>query len=87
MFNRLFLEGVFKNEKDPQRLKEILTPASTLLKEAKTAAPDNPRLLWVLGPISGALLRSGAAARRKPLRPMRKVWMPSGNTKKAPMIR
>jgi tetratricopeptide (TPR) repeat protein len=50
MFNRLFLEGVFKNEKDPQRLKEILTPASTLLKEAKTAAPDSPRLLWVVGP-------------------------------------
>jgi hypothetical protein len=50
VLNRLFLEGVFKNEKDPQRLKEILTPASTLLNEAKTAAPDNPRLLWVVGP-------------------------------------
>ena len=50
VFNRLFLEGVFKNEKDPQRLREILTPASMLLKEAKTAAPDNPRLLWVVGP-------------------------------------
>ena len=50
MFNRLFLEGVFKNEKDPQRLRETLSPASMLLKEAKTAAPDNPRLLWVVGP-------------------------------------
>ena len=50
MFNRLFMEGVFKNEKDPQRLRETLSPASTLLKEAKTAAPDNPRLLWVVGP-------------------------------------
>jgi hypothetical protein len=50
MFNRFFLEGVFKNEKDPQRLREILTPASTFLKEAKTMAPDNPRLLWVVGP-------------------------------------
>jgi hypothetical protein len=48
--NRLFLEGVFKNEKDPQRLKELLTPASMLLKEAKATAPDNPRLLWVVGP-------------------------------------
>jgi len=50
LFNRLFLEGVFKNEKDPQRLKEILAPASLLLKDAKAAAPDNPRLLWVMGP-------------------------------------
>ena len=50
MANRLFVEGVFKDEKDPQRLREILTPASTFLKEAKTMAPDNPRLLWVVGP-------------------------------------
>ena len=50
LFNRLFLEGVFKNEKEPQRLREILTPASLLLKDAKTLAPDNPRLLWVVGP-------------------------------------
>jgi len=50
MFNRLFLEGVFKNEKDTQRLREFITPASMLLKEAQTTAPDNPRLLWVVGP-------------------------------------
>jgi uncharacterized protein YndB with AHSA1/START domain len=48
--NRLFLEGVFANEKDPTRLREILAPASMLLKDAATAAPDNPRLLWVVGP-------------------------------------
>jgi hypothetical protein len=47
---RLFLEGVFSKEKDPQRLKAILAPVSELLKEAKAAAPDNPRLLWVVGP-------------------------------------
>ena len=50
LFNRFFLEGVFKNEKDPRRLREILAPASLLLKDAKTSAPDNPRLLWVVGP-------------------------------------
>ncbi len=50
LFNRLFLEGVFKNEKNPQRLREILAPASLLLKDAKAVAPDNPRLLWVVGP-------------------------------------
>jgi hypothetical protein len=47
---RLFLEGVFSREKEPQRLKAILAPVSQLLKEAKAAAPDNPRLLWVVGP-------------------------------------
>ncbi len=31
-------------------LREILAPASLLLKDAKTSAPDNPRLLWVVGP-------------------------------------
>lgn len=47
---RLFLEGAFGREKDPARLKAIMWPASQLLQEAKTAAPDNPRLLWVMGP-------------------------------------
>jgi uncharacterized protein YndB with AHSA1/START domain len=49
LFNRLFVEGVFKSEKDP-RLREIMAPALRLVKEAKAAAPDNPRLLWVMGP-------------------------------------
>ena len=47
---RLFLEGTFSKEKDPARLKAIMAPAAQLLQEAKAAAPDNPRLLWVLGP-------------------------------------
>jgi len=50
LFNRFFLEGVFANERDPARLREILAPASLLLKEAAAAAPDNPRLFWVVGP-------------------------------------
>ena len=50
VINRLFLEGVFANEKDPTRFREILAPASLLLKDAAAAAPDNPRLLWVIGP-------------------------------------
>jgi len=50
LLNRLFLEGVFVNEKDPAHLKEIMAPASLLLKEAAAAAPDYPRLLWVVGP-------------------------------------
>src|SRR5580700_6468327 len=40
LLNRLFLEGVFANEKAPARLREILAPASVLLKEATAAAPD-----------------------------------------------
>jgi uncharacterized protein YciI len=36
---------------DPTRIQELLQQSSPLLKEAMAAAPDNPRLLWVLGPI------------------------------------
>ena len=42
---------MFLNKKDPTRLQELLQQLSPLLKEAMATAPDNPRLLWVLGPI------------------------------------
>jgi hypothetical protein len=35
---------------DPVRMRELLTKAAPLLKEAQAASPDSPRLLWVLGP-------------------------------------
>lgn len=38
-----------RNEKD--RPQEMVKPIFALVSEAKAAAPDNPRLLWVLGPI------------------------------------
>jgi hypothetical protein len=47
---RAFLEGAFSNVKDPEQLKQIMQRPSQLLNEAKTAEPDNPRLLWVIGP-------------------------------------
>lgn len=50
MLLRVFLGGAFSNVSDPDRLRQILAPASQLLKEARTAAPENPRLLWVVGP-------------------------------------
>jgi hypothetical protein len=36
-------------EKDPARIKDLSTQGTILLKEARAAAPDNPRLLWVVG--------------------------------------
>ncbi len=42
---------MYLNKKDPTRVQELLQQLSPLLKEAMAAAPDNPRLLWVLGPI------------------------------------
>lgn len=33
------------------RVQELIAQSSPLVKEAKAADPDNPRLLWVLGPI------------------------------------
>ena len=47
---RLFLGRYFSTEKDPARLMAIMAPATQLLKDAKASAPDNPRLLWVVGP-------------------------------------
>jgi hypothetical protein len=42
---------VYLHRKDQARVQELLQQSSPLLKEALAAAPDNPRLLWVLGPI------------------------------------
>jgi len=42
---------MYLHKKDPTRVQELLQQSTPLLKDAMTAAPDNPRLLWVLGPI------------------------------------
>jgi hypothetical protein len=42
---------MYLNKKDTTRVQELLQQSSPLLKEALATAPDNPRLLWVLGPI------------------------------------
>jgi uncharacterized protein YciI len=42
---------MYLNKKDPTRVQELFQQSSPLLKEAMATAPDNPRLLWVLGPI------------------------------------
>lgn len=41
----------FVNRSDSGRAQELIGQISPLAKEAKEAAPDNPRLLWVLGPV------------------------------------
>jgi hypothetical protein len=47
---RAFLEGAFSNVKNPDQLKQIMEGPSRLLNEASATEPDNPRLLWVIGP-------------------------------------
>ncbi len=42
---------MYLNMKDPARMQEMIQHSSPLLKEAMASDPDNPRLLWVLGPI------------------------------------
>jgi hypothetical protein len=42
---------MYLHKNDPTRIQELLQQSSPLLKEAMATAPDNPRLLWVLGPI------------------------------------
>jgi tetratricopeptide (TPR) repeat protein len=39
------------NKKDAAELQALLAKSMQSITEAKAAAPDNPRLLWVLGPI------------------------------------
>jgi hypothetical protein len=41
---------MFLNRKDPAQVQELLARSVPLLKQAEAEAPDNPRLLWVLGP-------------------------------------
>jgi hypothetical protein len=42
---------MYLHRKDQVRVQELFQQSSPLLKEALATAPDNPRLLWVLGPI------------------------------------
>jgi hypothetical protein len=42
---------IYLNQKNPTRVQELIQRSSPLLKEAMATSPDNPRLLWVLGPI------------------------------------
>jgi tetratricopeptide (TPR) repeat protein len=38
------------HQKEPERIKELIGELIPAVTEAKAAAPDNPRLPWVLGP-------------------------------------
>lgn len=42
---------MFLHRKDPTVAQELIAQSSPLLKQAMGTDPDNPRLLWVLGPI------------------------------------
>lgn len=41
---------IYIHSKDAARVQELLGEIAPLAKEAKAAAPDNPRLYWVMGP-------------------------------------
>jgi hypothetical protein len=43
--------SLFVNRKDEARRKELIEQILSLEKEASAIAPDNPRLIWVQGPI------------------------------------
>jgi hypothetical protein len=42
---------VYLHRENAARMQELITRSGGLLKEARVAAPDNPRLLWVWGAI------------------------------------
>jgi hypothetical protein len=41
---------LYLNQKNPARVQELIAKGAPLSKQAQAEAPDNPRLLWVLGP-------------------------------------
>lgn len=41
---------LFLSQKDPARMQQLIAQARPLIEEIQAAAPDNPRLYWVLGP-------------------------------------
>jgi hypothetical protein len=41
----------FIHRNDPDKMQPLVTQVMSLVSEAKATAPDNPRLIWVLGPI------------------------------------
>jgi len=42
---------VYFHRNEKERAQEMVKPIFALVSEAKAAAPDNPRLIWVMGPI------------------------------------
>jgi hypothetical protein len=42
---------VYLHRNEKERVQEMVKPIFALVAEAKAAAPENPRLLWVLGPV------------------------------------
>lgn len=42
---------VFIHRNEPDRVLQLQGQISSLVKEVKDSAPDNPRVIWVLGPI------------------------------------
>jgi hypothetical protein len=42
---------VYFHRNEKERVEEMVKPIFALASEAKAAAPDNPRLIWVMGPI------------------------------------
>ena len=42
---------VYLHRNEKERAQEMVKPIYALVSEAKAAAPDNPRLIWVMGPI------------------------------------
>lgn len=46
---RFYFEGTFSKVTDYAALRALMAPSGRLLKDAQAAAPDNPRLLWVVG--------------------------------------
>ena len=78
---------VFLANGDTARMQDLVAQSSSLVKEVKASAPDNPRFLWVIGPIlwnipaeRGGGQDQAIAGYTKGLELARKTKLPSGQT-------
>jgi hypothetical protein len=68
---------MYLHKNDPTRVQELLQQSGPLLKEAMATSPDNPRLLWVLGPIRWSSPPERGVVRTRHLTVTTEVWKPS----------
>jgi hypothetical protein len=78
---------MYLHKNDSTRVQELFQQSSPLLKEAMATAPDNPRLLWVLGPIRWSSPPERGGGRTRRLKVTTEVWKPSATRSATRVIR
>jgi hypothetical protein len=73
-------------KKDAAEQQALIAKSRQAVTDARSAAPDNPRLLWSLVPCTGIFLQTAAVAKPRRWKPTKKAWKQSGATKTQRLI-